>query len=101
VQVELPNSAANPLKAGTFVYADFIQPGEGESLQIPRSALVESMKNPYVYIVVNGKAAMRKITVGRELGSNIEVVDGLKAGDQVIVNGQINLAEGTVVRIVK
>jgi len=101
VQVELTNSSSHPLRAGTFVYADFIQQGAGQALQIPRSALVESMKNPYVYIVQNGKAVMRKLTVGRDMGDNIEVISGLDTGDQVVVNGQINLADGTPVRIVK
>lgn len=101
VQIELPNSSSHPLKAGTFVYADFIHQGAGQVLQIPRSALVESMKNPYVYVVQNGKATVRKLTIGKDLGANIEVIAGLKNGEQVIVNGQINLAEGTPVRIVK
>lgn len=101
VQIELPNSQAHPLKAGTFVYADFIQNSERNALQIPRSALVESMKNPYVYTVENGKALTHKITVGAELGSNVEVLDGLKEGDMVIVNGQINLSNGSAVRVTK
>ena len=101
MQIELPNSQAHPLKAGTFVYADFIQNSERNALQIPRSALVESMKNPYVYTVENGKALTRKITVGAELGSNVEVLDGLKEGDVVIVNGQINLSNGSAVRVTK
>ncbi len=59
------------------------------------------MKNPYVYIVENEKAVARKITVGKESGSDIEVIDGLKEGEQVIVNGQINITNGTAVQIVK
>lgn len=101
VQIELPNSQAHPLKAGTFVYADFIRNSERNALQIPRSALVESMKNPYVYTVENGKAMVRKITIGADLGNNIEVLDGLKEGDVVVVNGQINLSNGSAVRVAK
>lgn len=101
IQVELPNSKTHPLKAGTFVYAEFVKNNQHQALQIPRTALVESMKNPYVYVIQNGKALSRKIAVGRELGANIEVVSGLQQGEQVVVNGQINLTDSTVVRVVK
>lgn len=99
VQVELPNSHAHPLKAGTFVYADFVQNSAHSALQIPRSALVESMKNPYVYVVQDGKAATRKIVVGTTTGANVEVLDGLKEGEKVVVNGQINIMNGSSVRV--
>ena len=49
----------------------------------------------------NNLAKTRKIQVGRSLGSNIEVTNGLKAGEQVIVSGQINLTENTKVEVVK
>lgn len=101
VQIELPNTSSHPLKAGTFVYATFIQNDTHSALQIPRGALVESMKNPYVYVVQNGKAITRKIKIGKELGENIEVIEGLTQGEQVIVNGQINLTDSSAVRIVK
>lgn len=101
IQIELPNSSAHPLKAGTFVYADFVQNSQHTALLIPRTALAESMKNPYVYVVENEKAVSRKITVGKESGADIEVIDGLKEGEQVIVNGQINITNGTAVQIVK
>ena len=38
---------------------------------------------------------IRKISVGREMGENIEVLSGLKEGEEVVTSGQINLAEGT------
>jgi multidrug efflux system membrane fusion protein len=101
VQVELPNSSAHPLKAGTFVYADFVQNSQHTALLIPRTALAESMKNPYVYVIEDNKAVTRKITVGKEAGADIEVIDGLKEGEQVIVNGQINITNGTAVQVVK
>ena len=71
------------------------------SLKIPRSALVESVRNPYVYVVENNVAKQRKIEVGRDLGDQIEVLSGLKSGETVITTGQINVSEGAVVQISK
>ena len=101
VEITIVNSSKSPLKAGTFVYADFSKQTTETVLQIPREALVESVKNPYVYTIENGTAKIRKIEIGRTLGQNIEVTSGLRAGEQVIVTGQINLNEGTKVEIVK
>lgn len=100
VQIKLANSGAHPLKAGTYVYVDFARKSNAPLLLIPRSALVESLKNPYVYVVANGKATVRKIVTGREMGDKIEVVDGLSEGDEIVTTGQINLSEGSSVKMI-
>lgn len=99
--VEIMVSNAGQLKAGTFVNVDFSQKSREKSLQIPRTALVESIKNPYVYVVNNNVAEQRKIVVGRELGDRIEVRGGLQPGDQVVTTGQLNLTNGKPVQISK
>ena len=40
---------------------------------------------------------MRKVTIARDFGTQVEVTDGLKDGDQVILNPSVNLAEGSKV----
>lgn len=99
--VEITIDNANGLKAGTFVNADFSQKSNQKALQIPRSALVESVKNPYVFVVNNNAATRRAITIGRDFGDSIEVLSGLKAGDQVVTTGQLNLSDGKPVQITK
>jgi len=101
VEIELQNKSDHPLKAGTFVYTDFSRKSHNKLMLIPRSALVESLKNPFVYVVENGKAVVRKISVGRDIDDQIEVLSGLKEGDQVISGGQINISEGKRVKAVK
>jgi len=96
VEVVIDNPK-NKLKAGTYVYVDFSRQSSESVIQIPRSALPESVKNPYVYLNVNGKAIKKVIVPGREVGDFVEVLDGLKVGDQVIVNGQINLRDSTTI----
>ncbi len=98
VEIEMNNNAKNPLKAGTFAYVDFSQTSNESIITIPRTALVESLKNPYVYVVDNGVATVRKITIGRIFGDNIEVTNGLNDGDRVITSGQFNISEGTKVK---
>jgi len=99
--VEITVANSGQLKAGTFVNVDFSQKSKEKSLQIPRIALVESIKNPYVYVVNQNIAQQRKLTIGRELGDNIEVLGGLQPGDQVVTTGQLNLTNGKSVQVSK
>jgi RND family efflux transporter MFP subunit len=99
VEITVANAAG--LKAGTFVNVDFSQKSNLKALQIPRTALVESLKNPYVYVVNNNVAQQRVLKIGRELGDKIEVLSGLSAGDVVVTTGQMNLSEGKPVQITR
>ncbi len=101
VEVSLSNSKQHPLKAGTYVNAS-IEMGERQpALFIPRNAIISSVKDPSVYLVENGIAKMVKINIGKDYEANIEVLQGLKEGDKVVVNGQINLMDGAHVSIIK
>ncbi len=99
VEITLTNGGL--LKAGTFVNVDFSKKSNQQALQIPRSALVASIKNPYVYVIEGGKARQRQISVGRDFGDTIEVTSGLTAGEQVVTTGQINLSNGSPVQVTK
>jgi hypothetical protein len=51
-----------------------------------------------VAVVSDGKAEMRKVSVTRDLGTRVEVNTGINAGDQVILNPPVNLADGSQVQ---
>lgn len=97
VEAVIPNKNKK-LKAGTFVYVQFTKELNREEIIIPRSAFPQSVKTPVIYVVEGNKAVLKTITVGSEVGDGIIVLDGLKPGDQVIVNGQINLTNGTEIK---
>ena len=44
-------------------------------------------------------AHLRKITVARDLGTEVEVRDGVKPGDQVILNPSVDLVDGAKVQV--
>lgn len=101
VEISLPNSKEYPLKAGMFGRVTFATLGEREALLIPREALVGSVKNPEVFVADGEVARLRRIVVGREAGLWLEVRDGLKEGEKVVVSGQNNLKDGYAVQIVQ
>lgn len=100
VEVTVQNDKTAPLKGGTFVRVQFDLDEGAPVLQVPKMALVEGVKNPYVYVIRNNKAEQRAIVTGREVGENIEVLDGLQEGESVVTSGHINLSDGKIVEVV-
>jgi membrane fusion protein, multidrug efflux system len=58
-----------------------------EQIVIPQAALIADQQGTYVFAVEDGKAVIRRVKVGPEIGANVAVMSGLKAGEQVIVEG--------------
>jgi membrane fusion protein (multidrug efflux system) len=99
VEIMMSNTERSLLRSGTFVYVDFSKNTAEKMLVIPREALVESTRNASVYIVSDSVVHQRTIQTGKEVSGNIQVVEGLRTGDVVVTSGQINLKEGSAVRI--
>ncbi len=99
IEILVSKSGFSELKAGTYVKVNFEMKNEGSALQIPKRALADGIKNPYVYVVRNNKSVKCKLVLGRELGENIEVLNGLKEGDKVVTEGQLNLVDGSNVEV--
>jgi multidrug efflux pump subunit AcrA (membrane-fusion protein) len=70
---------------------------------VPRSSFAGSVSSNqvFVYNKANNKAELRNVISGRILGTQVEILDGLKEGETIITSGQINLIDGTPVSIVK
>ncbi|MGA9293153.1 MAG: efflux RND transporter periplasmic adaptor subunit [Ignavibacteriaceae bacterium] len=101
VEVTFMNSRQHPLKAGMFGKVAFNSISKGEKLLIPRDALIGSIKNPQVFVIKNSIAKIRDLVIGSTYNDNLEVLSGLKAGEEVVVNGQNNLADNYKVMVVQ
>ena len=98
VEIVLPNNADHPLRAGMFGRVTFVALAGNNAIWIPREALVGSLKQPEVYVVdASSRARLRAIVVGAEAGSYLEVLSGLRDGENVVVNGQNNLRDSVTV----
>jgi RND family efflux transporter MFP subunit len=100
VEIEIVNSTKYPLKSGTFVNVLIGLPSNAEALYIPRESLQGSIKDAKVYVAENGKAMLRNIVVGSANDKYIQVISGLKDGENVITAGQINLSDGKAIKII-
>lgn len=97
VEITVPNTANNPLKAGMYGSIANLNEIKGQSLAVPRQAIMGSAKEPQLYVVENGKAVLKNVSIGVSTNEFYEITKGLKAGDQVVTSGQINLQNGTLV----
>lgn len=100
VEIEMANSKEYPLKSGTFANVEIELPVVPEALYIPRQALLGSVNDAKIYVAENGKATLRSITVSEGNDQFLQVISGLTENEQVIVNGQINLADGKEIKII-
>lgn len=85
------------LMAGMYVTAYFGLNTQQTGILIPRNAVRGSVKSASVFIVNDGIAQLRNITIGNMVDTKVEVTGGLQVGDSIVVAGLINVADGTQV----
>jgi RND family efflux transporter MFP subunit len=93
---------ANPegvLSAGIYCTVELHIPRKVPSLSIPAGAIIFNANGVQVAVVENGVARIRKIAVARDLGTAVEALDGVKPGDQVILNPSVDLVDGAKVQV--
>ena len=88
------------LRPGMFARVAIVYERKPDALQIPRTALLDTDGQPKVFVVKDGKAAERTVTLGLTNGGWIEVTEGLTDGEQVVVVGQGAVKPGAAVRVV-
>lgn len=67
---------------------------------IPFASLRRDAEGPYVYIVEGGKALRREVHSGLRLKEDVEILDGLEAGQNVVTRGFLGLSDGKKVEVV-
>ncbi len=99
VEISINNASSHPLKAGMFARVEFTSLRDRNTIVIPRGSLVGSIKAPQVFVVENGIAKLRNLTVGDQSGIYVQVLQGLILGETIVVNGQNNLVDNLKVEI--
>jgi len=69
-----------------------------DKVVVPQSALIADQQGVYVFAVEDGKAVVKRIKTGGESGPNIVVDEGLKGGEQIIVEGLQSIRPGQAVQ---
>ncbi|MBD2720679.1 efflux RND transporter periplasmic adaptor subunit [Hymenobacter armeniacus] len=96
-EVQVPN-ARGELRPGSYAQVRFHLPRTAPSVIIPANALVPGGTDARVATVQAGKIHYQPIVTGRDFGSQLEVAQGLKGGEQLVLNPAETLTEGEAVQ---
>lgn len=102
IDIEVENNHKNTIKAGMYGTAVFKFPTQAPTITIPRGAFVGSVSSNQIFVLENNNTAkLRKVIAGRTIADQVEIIEGLKEGETVIISGQINLIDGSSVAPIK
>jgi RND family efflux transporter MFP subunit len=97
VETEIPNSS-NVLRPGSFARAEIVASSSQRGLIVPATAVVSFAGIDRVFTVPDGKASEIRIKTGRRTDTGIEILEGVSAGDQVVINPG-NMTDGESVTV--
>jgi hypothetical protein len=100
VEVDVPNSKG-PLLTGSYAEVHLKVPAQNSAYLLPVNTLIFRTDALQVGVVKDGKVAITDVTPGHDFGAEIEIVSGLKADDQVVMNPPDSLVTGQTVQIVQ
>jgi RND family efflux transporter MFP subunit len=96
IEVPNPDGALNP---GIYCAVELQIPRKVPSLLVPANAIIFNKGGLQLAVVEDGVVHLRKIVVARDLGTQVEVRDGVKVGDKVVLNPPVDLVDGNRVRV--
>jgi membrane fusion protein (multidrug efflux system) len=70
-----------------------------EGVVLPEEAIVSRADSSHVFVVVDGKAQQRPVRLGMRRVGEVEILEGVAAGEQVIVRGVQKVRDGQEVRL--
>lgn len=96
VRAELPNPKGE-LRPGMFMTVK-LQGEVAPALLVPENAIVPEQGRTFVFVVEDGQATRREVKLGKRRPGVVEIVEGLKEHERVVVEGTQNLRDGGPVR---
>lgn len=93
------NTAGGRLRPGMFGEASIVEREMKNAILLPENSLHKSESGFYVFIEQSGVAKLKNVSIGIKQGDTIQITDGIKPGDRVIVFGGNNLNDGEKITV--
>jgi RND family efflux transporter MFP subunit len=100
IEIDL-NNPSGTLLTGSYAEVHLAIPTQASTFLIPVNTLLFRSEGLRVGVVEEGKVALTAVIPGHDFGNEIEIVSGLAASDQVIVNPPDSIVSGQAVQIVQ
>lgn len=91
----------NKLNPGTFARVSMILERYNDAIKVPSEAVLTVLNGNTVFICKNGKAQLTPVTTGIRTASEIQIIQGISAGDSLITTGLLQLTNGAKVMVKK
>ena len=100
-ELEVDNSKGE-LLAGSYAQAGFPDTKGAAQLTLPANCLLIRPEGSMAAVVgSDNKVQLRKLILGRDFGSSVEVISGVKAEDKVVINPFDAITDGAEVRVME
>jgi membrane fusion protein (multidrug efflux system) len=99
IQIAIPNPGY-VLNPGMFGRAEILMRSNPSATLVPIEALVAKGEKDIVYVVNDNKAFARTVQKGLVKDTCVEILQGVKVGEKIVVAGQESLKDGAPVRLV-
>ncbi len=100
IEIDVDNPTGT-LLTGSYTEVHLAVPAQASTYLLPVNTLLFRSQGLQVGIVNDGKVVLTTVTPGHDFGNEIEIVSGLKANDQVIVNPPDSIVSGQAVQVVQ
>jgi RND family efflux transporter MFP subunit len=97
-EIDVPNKE-HELSPGIYCTIELKIPRRSASFVVPSSAIIFNQNGLSVAVVADGIVRLRPIAIARDFGTSVEVNEGVKDGDLVVLNPPVDLADGQKVAI--
>ncbi len=94
-------NAAGLLKPGAFARINLSLGVDEKAIMVPTQAIIPILKGQQVYIIENGVAVAKPVTLGFRGDTKVQITEGLDVGDTVLTTGLMSLKEGSKVIVNK
>ncbi|EFC90688.1 efflux transporter, RND family, MFP subunit [Dethiosulfovibrio peptidovorans DSM 11002] len=98
-QVEVAVENDGDLKPGMFARVFIVEETMENTVMIPMDSVISEEGGSFVFVVEDGKARKKPVSLGRSVGRDVNVQDGLAEGDRLIVLGGKSLSDGDQITI--
>jgi RND family efflux transporter MFP subunit len=98
-EVDVPNPDG-ALQPGVYCTVELKVPRTSPALVVPASAVIFNQDGMQVAVVENDIVRLHKIVITTDYGTEVEVSEGVKPGDQVILQPPVNVADGDRVKTI-
>lgn len=98
IRAEVPNAGLE-LRPGLFARVVLALTENPSAMLVPEQALFAQGTQQLLYRVVDGKAALTKVSIGVRRNGEVEITQGVTPGDTVVTGGQIKIRDGAPVAV--